>query len=42
MVEVPHFAVPFRIGIVGHGTPTALVTEQDSPRGNPRLYRSSA
>ena len=26
----PHFAIPFKIGIVGHGTPTALVTEQDS------------
>lgn len=26
----PHFAIPFKIGTIGHGDPTALVTEQDS------------
>jgi phage baseplate assembly protein W len=28
--QQPHFAVPFRISVQGHGTPTALVTEQDT------------
>lgn len=28
--QAPHFAIPFKIGPVGHGAPTALVTEQDS------------
>lgn len=31
MANIPHFAVPFEIAVTGHGAPTALVTEQDSP-----------
>jgi hypothetical protein len=27
----PHFSVPFSIRVLGHGGPTADVTEQDSP-----------
>lgn len=30
MAEIPHFAVPFKIGVLGHGAPTAMVTEQDT------------
>ena len=28
--QIPHFAVPFEFKIIGHGEPTAAVTEQDS------------
>jgi phage baseplate assembly protein W len=28
--QIPHFAVPFEFKIIGHGAPTANVTEQDS------------
>ena len=31
MADIPHFTVPFKISSIGHGTPTAEVTEQDSP-----------